>query len=443
MTSEQPQRWWKRLLILPPVVVGVLVVIYAGQGKQPPQRTEVAETVRKVRVVTVPVVDLVPVVEAAGTVRAERTWNAVVQVAGRIVELHPQLRDGAIVAAGEQLVRIDPTLYELALAQSEAELAQLDASEKNLAAALQIARQNLAIAEKELARQRRLLQQGTVSQKQVDDAENAMLAARQSVQTQESGLAVLPAQRRLAEAKAAQSRLDLANTVISAPFDMRIDAPAVELSQFVPVGERLFRGDYIGRVEIEAQVTVGNMRSLMIGRRLPAFDAAALAAADVPALLGVQARVRFVQDGLSAEWPAQIVRFNTIDTRTRTVGVVVAVDGPYRNAVPGVRPPLLNGMFVDVELRGAPQPGRVVVPRAAVRDGAVHVVDADNRLRKRRVQVLFSLGGLSAIAEGLQGGELLVVSDLVPAVEGMALAPVADAALAERILAAAGGERTP
>ncbi len=46
MTTEQPQRWWKRLLILPPVVVGVLVVIYAGQGKQPPQRTEVAETVR-------------------------------------------------------------------------------------------------------------------------------------------------------------------------------------------------------------------------------------------------------------------------------------------------------------------------------------------------------------------------------------------------------------
>jgi len=81
-----------------------------------------------------------------------------------------------------------------------------------------------------------------------------------------------------------------------------------------------------------------------------------------------------------------------------------------------------------------------VVPRSAVRGGAVHVADADNRLRRRPVEVLFGQGTLSIIAAGLAPGERVVVSDLVPVVEGMLLEPRVDEALTAELKAAAGGE---
>ena len=47
---------------------------------------------------------------------------------------------------------------------------------------------------------------------------------------------------------------------------------------------------------------------------------------------------------------------------------------------------------------------------------------------------------MSVISEGVRPGERVVVSDLVPAVAGMLLAPEVDEALSEEILAGAGGE---
>ena len=82
----------------------------------------------------------------------------------------------------------------------------------------------------------------------------------------------------------------------------------------------------------------------------------------------------------------------------------------------------------------------IVVPRSAVRGGAVFVADGENRLRRRPVQVLFEQDTISVIAEGLEPGERVVVSDLVPAVEGMLLQPRVDTKLtAELLKAAAGG----
>jgi len=66
------------------------------------------------------------------------------------------------------------------------------------------------------------------------------------------------------------------------------------------------------------------------------------------------------------------VRFDDeVDARTRTMGVVIAVDRPYDKVIPGYRPPLSKGMFVQVVLRGKPHRARLLVPRSAVRAGAV------------------------------------------------------------------------
>ena len=55
------------------------------------------------------------------------------------------------------------------------------------------------------------------------------------------------------------------------------------------------------------------------------------------------------------------------------------------------------------------------------------------------MSVLFSQGPLSVIDSGIQSGERFVVSDPIPAVEGMLLNPVSDQELQARMLASARG----
>lgn len=157
-------------------------------------------------------------------------------------------------------------------------------------------------------------------------------------------------------------------------------------------------------------------------------------------LLGFSPLVRLDLGNSLAEWKAEFVRFDDeVDAQTRTMGVVVAVDRPYEKVIPGHRPPLSKGMFVQVVLRGKSHRARILVPRAAVRDEAVLVVDEENRLRRRPVKVLFSQGRIAVIEQGLTPGERVLVSDLVPAVEGMLLQPTLDEGLIAE-LSAAGGE---
>ena len=97
-------------------------------------------------------------------------------------------------------------------------------------------------------------------------------------------------------------------------------------------------------------------------------------------------------------------------------------------------------MFCEVELRAKPRTGRIVVPRTAIRDGQVFVLNAENRLESRPVEIAFSQGGLASIRSGLKPGEKLVVSDPTPAIEGMLVEPTDDDAALQRLVAEAQGE---
>jgi RND family efflux transporter MFP subunit len=439
MTTESPSRR-RMLLILPPIVLGVLVLMWMAGGKQPPSKTERGEPTRTVRVIEVPRLDLVPIAEGYGPVRPDRVWTAVAQVAGRVVAIHPRLRDGEILPEGKELARIDPVDYELALAQAKAELAELEVQEQNARSSLAIEERNLALARRDLERKRKLVQQGTTSESAADEAERVMLSTRTAVQNMQNTLALIPTQRRLLEAKAARAERDLQHTTIRAPFNLRVANLKIEADQFVSMGQTLFEGDAVERVEIQAQVAMSSLRRLFIGRPDFKVDISRLSE-QLPELLGFKPLVRLDLGNHVAEWEAEFVRFSDdVDPETRTMGVVVAVDRPFDKIKPGYRPPLSKGMFVQVVLRGRTQPGRVVVPRSAVRGGAVYLADDENRLRRRPVEVLFGQGTLSVIGAGLAPGERVVVSVLVPAVEGMLLEPRVDEVLTAKLKAAAGGE---
>ncbi len=438
-TEKQPHQ--RAFWVIPPIVLGLVVLGWLVGGKQTPAKAERGEPSRTVRVVEAPSLNLVPTAQGYGPVKPARVWAALPQVAGRVVETHSQLHDGEILTAGTDLVRIDPVDFELALAQAKAELAELQVRKTNAAASLAIEQRNFTLAQRELERRQKLAKQGTLSRSKADDAERSMLGTRAAVQNLRNTLALNPAQRRLLETKVARAERDLQRTVIRAPFNLRVANVKIEADQFVSIGQTLFEGDAVDRVEIHAQMNLSSLRRLFIGRA----DVAKLEMTEMfgqmSEIAGLKSLVRLDLGDNIAEWEAEFVRFSSgVDPHTRTMGLVVAVDRPFDKVVPGHRPPLTKGMFLQVVLRGRPQPRQIVVPRHAVRGGAVYVADAQNRLRRRAVTVLFNQGVLSVIGEGLEPGEWVVVSDVVPAVEGMLLRPRIDKALAAELAVAAGDD---
>lgn len=445
----------RKALFVPPVLAGIAVLIWLARSGEPPVQVPPAEIVRPVRVISVPAVDFVPRALGYGHVQPGRTWEAVAEVGGRIIEKHPRLEAGELLASGEVILHIDRTDYELAVESAKArvqgaaaQIAELDVRADNTRRSLAIEQGGLSLAETDLARKRTLLQRGSVSQASVDEAERAVLSLRQAVQVQQSALALIPAERdvltanlALYESELAQAERNLGRTEIVTPFDGRVAAVNVEERQFAAAGQVLAVLDGVDLAEVAAQIPLDRVRQLVAGSTVEIGDTSPGNLGNIFAQLGLTAIVRLTAGDFQASWPARVARLReSVDPSTRTIGLVVAVDEPYRLVEVGRRPPLTKNMFVEVELRGKAVPDRLVVPRAALHDGTVYVVAADNRLERRAVTVGVRQSGFAVVDEGLVAGETIVVTDLAPAIDGMLLQPVVDEALLARLVAAAEGE---
>jgi len=421
---------WRTLWILPPIIIGIVILLIMVGIRQSPEKAERGEPTRYVRIIEVATTDFTPVAEGYGSVQPARVWAAVSQVSGRVIEMHPRLRNGGIITAGSELIRIDPDDYELNLTQAKNELAELNVQGDNAAASLEIEKRNLALAEKEFKRRSKLASQGTLSKSSADEAERAMLSSRTLVQNLQNTVALLPIQRKLLETKITQAERDLANTRISAPFNLRVSGLAVEQQQFVSAGQTLFSGDSLERVEITARVAAGSLKKLFIDQ--PDFPTDVnLLNNNLASIVGFKPTVKLDIGGdQRAEWEAEFVRVSdSVDAATQTIGLVVAVDKPMEKIIPGVRPPLSKGMFVQVSIAGHAQKNRIVIPRSVIRNNQVYLVDEQNRLQSRTIKKLYDQAQFSVIGDSLKAGEQIVVSDLAPAVDGMLLKTEVDLAL--------------
>ena len=443
-TSRSTRRW----LFLVPLGIALAAAVWLLGSQQEPEQLPEREVARPVRVIEAPALAAVPRAVGYGSVEPGRTWQAIAEVGGRVIEVHDRLEVGAILRAGTVLLRIDRTDYDLALAEAkadlqatEAELAELAVREENARASLAIERAAFELASAELERQEKLAAQGAVSRSSLESQKRDALAQRQRVQAETNMLNLVPAERRVLEARIkrlqsliAAAERNIERTVITLPFDGRIAGLATQLGQVATRGQMLVQADGIAVAEVAAQVPVSHIRELIPVANEAGAD---LTARNLNDLLGISATVRHPE--VAGVWPARFARISpTIDARTRTVGVIVEVDEPYRGAKPGVRPPLVKGMFVEVELSGRPREA-VVIPSGAVHGGAVYVAGEENRLARRRIEVSMAQPSFLAVGKGIEAGDRVVVSDLLPAIEGMLLAPVDDVAALAALTAAAKG----
>ena len=446
----------RKLLFIPPLIIGAGVLAYVVKNRPAPERTPPAEEARAVRVIEVRPVTLIPRVRGFGTVRPDRVWSAIAQVSGKVIFVHPRLKKGEIIEAGEEIITIAPDDYKLAVARAEssirtaqAKLAELEVTRENTRGLLELEKNALGIARKDYERKKVLKEKGTIPATVLEQALRALISQRKLVANLENALRLIPAQKKelneqLASYRTqlATAKLNLARTHIRMPFRGRISQVAAEVMQFAPAGRQLAAADSIKAAEVEAQYPLSRLRAL-------AALASGHAAVTSPApgrfrelirKLGLSVEIRLNDGPGGVVWKGRFARMSdTADPKTRTMGVIGVVDDPYAGVAPGSRPPLTKGMFVRMDVLARPVKGALVIPRAAVHGGKVFIATDGNRLAVRPVTVAAGMGDLVVIRSGLKAGEKVVLSDLAPALEGQLLKTSLDERMMRTVAAEAAG----
>jgi RND family efflux transporter MFP subunit len=341
-----------------------------------------------VRVLTIHPETLRMHVVAHGSVAPRTESDLVAEVRGRILTVAPALVAGGFFEAGDELLRLDDREHEIAVRRARAQV-KLRESEARLAAA-------------DATRRRQLADRGAASAAELEQYESRELVA----------LALLDESR----AALQQADLDLERTVVRAPFAGRVRERPVDVGQFVNPGTKLARIYAVDYSEVRLPVQTEDLAHLDLG---PGTGSGA------DATLGSPITLRAKLAGSDLEWQATQVRTEgEIDLRTRTLHLVARIDDPYgRLSERAVALP--SGLFVEAEIAGRELTGVFVLPAAAVRDGDnVYVVDAEDRLVIRSVEVIRRDRDRVVIGEGLADGERIVVSPLRAVSNGMRLRTV-------------------
>jgi len=439
----------KRLLTLLPIVVAVLVVASLLMHRASPVKKPVGESIRTLRIIKTPLVELVPRAKGYGVAEPGQVWEAVAEVKGTVLSMHPRLKSGELIEAKNILVQIDPTEYELAVARLEARIEEIRASinklatdKENMKQLLAIEQRSIELALKLLERKRALAKRNAISFDEVDREEKSFLQQKQTVQQLKNSLSLIPSQQKALNANLSAwhtdlklAKINLSKTVILAPFDCRLGDLSIEVGQFVHTNQSLFKIHGTAVTNIEARFQIDELRNIIGEGKREKFKSGIDADAIKQLFSDVKVLLRLQNSDWSTEWEARIDRIReVVDSQTREIRVVVAVDRPYEQAVPGERPVLMPGMFCEVELQGQVRPKRIVLPRSALYGNSVFVVDEQDRLNKRQVAVDFVQSDFVVIKSGLSGNEIIVVSDPSPAIIGMKVSSIADDALRQRLM---------
>lgn len=431
----------QKAFILPLILVLALgLVIFKVKTKPPVEHEKRQFPIKTVEVITAKKLPFRPRAIAYGNVEPAILLKAKSEVSGKITYIHPELKKGGSIAKDTVVLRIEPTTFEFSLNQSKAGLSgsqsslnQLKTEEKSTRRSLKIAKENLRVGEKELARLRSILKKQLIARSTVDNEEQKVLQLRQQVEDLQGKLASYSSRKSATQAQINQSKTQLAKskdtlgrTEIKMPFDARIGTVSVEKGEFTAVGNILFEALGTQAVEINAQLPTRQFRPLLIGlgaHEINLQNPKGLQSA--VAKLGLEANVSLVgYEANQTVWNGKLLRIGeSIDPTRDTISLVVVVNHPYEGVIPGKRPPLLKGMYTAVEFV-APAKEMMVLPRKTVHQGRLYVANNNNQLEIREVHILHKQGELVVIDHGIKPGEKIIINDVIPVIDGLPLKPI-------------------
>lgn len=323
-------------------------------------------------------------INSQGTVQPRTESTLISELAGRIVELAPNFQNGGFFEQGDVLVHLDPRDYEIAVTVAASELAGVEAALAEEQARAKVAERDWRQLKRDAGANQLVLRKP-----QVAAARAAVLAA---------------------EAQLARAQLNLERTRITAPYAGRLLEQSVGLGQYVGAGTVLGRIYAVDYVEIRLPLS---------NRQLAFIDLPEQYRGDPDHIPGPAVTLRARIGATDYHWQGQLIRAEgAIDTQSRQLFVVAQVDDPYGRG-PQQRPPLRIGQFVQAEISGRTLTDVIVIARTALREGdQVLLVNNDNLLTRRTVDVIWRDSANVVIGSGLNSGDALVLTPLSTAAEG-------------------------
>ncbi len=341
-----------------------------------------------VRVLTVQPERVQLKVHAQGTVVPRSESALVPEVSGRVDWVSPNLVPGGYFELDETLLRINQSDYIAAVERAEAALARADAENE--------------LAQFDYGRVQDLHGRSLVSQA---DLESARRGARVAAAALQDARLVLETARR-----------DLARTELKAPFAGLVRSEKVDRGQFISRGAAVAEIYAVDFVEVRLPIA---------DRQLAYLNLPENRRGELPVDLSPQISFRTDFAGQSQSWNGRLVRTEAeIDPGSRMVYAIGRISAdPESQLLP---PPV--GLFVEAEIAGVAREDVVVLPRVALREGTrVLVVNDEERLSFRDVEILRVYRDEVYVTAGLNAGERVVVSPLQTVVDGMRVKPVATA----------------
>lgn len=364
-------------------------------------------------------------VSSLGSAQADKEVVLAAQVAGEILQTHPQLKIGTSVQApdvttsgtgeslfnaGDTLVTIDPRPYEerviqveSRIAEARAELALLEQQDKNLERLDAQLSKDLDDLQQEVAKVVDLTERKIATDSDLRRARMELRSSETQLIQNENDRALMPSRREQIIRRIATlqndlevAKLDRSRTIIRPPFRGRLTKVFAEQGQYVKVGDPLVTLTDSARVEIPLAVSLTDYARLMIGIQA-----------------GQRAQVSLAEnESAPARWHGELVRTSPVaDEKTRTVMVYVEVENREQDT------PLLPGTFVHARIDGPVLDNVIAIPRDAVLGGRVYVLK-DGKAHRRQVEIDHSVQGMAIVSKGLQAGERVIRSNLDALYEG-------------------------
>lgn len=439
----------KPITLLLIVGLAVALVVYKVKSGAPIEHSRTGLPAVSVQVLDLQTLPFRPRATAYGHVEPTVFLNAKSEVSGKVIYVHPDLKKGGVVAPGTVVLRIEPTTFELTLNQSQSaleasqsSLVQLDVEEQSTRRQLSIAKENLKVGEAEFARIKSIFDRKLIAKSAVDAEEQKVLSLRKQLEDVQGKAAAFQSRRASLQAQmdqslsqVSQSQDTLGRTEVKLPFAARIGEVSIEQGEFISLGSVLFEALGMESVEISAELPTSQFGPLISGLNLQAnIEKDDDAIANAVAAMNMETTVRLVGwDNKASQWQGQLVRIGaSVDPTRDTLELLIHVDKPYANIIPGVKPPLVKGMYTAVEIV-APIQQALLIPRKALHEGRVYVVDDEGKLAIKKADVAYRQGDLVVLREsqsGLSAGDRIIISDVIPVIAGLPLLATPDEAAA-------------
>lgn len=315
-----------------------------------------------------------------GSVQAYYTVSLKTRIDGQIMQVN--FREGQEVKEGDLLIVIDPRPYQVALDQAKANLAKDQAQLTN--------------AKVQYERNKVLYEQGVI--------------AKQDLDTLEASFGTYAATIEADKAAIANAQLNLTYCYIKSPINGRVG-----LRQVDP-------GNYVTAASGAPMLTITQLHPIAVVFTLPEDQLQQVAQRmRQGGALEVDAYSRDDQQKLAAGKLETIN--NQIDQTTGTVQLKAIFDNPDNALWPN--------QFVNAHLLLQKLGNAVTAPASALQRGPdgtfTYLVDANNTVQMRPIQVALTQGSTVVIAKGLQAGDRVVTDGQEKLAAGMRVAPQAPA----------------